>query len=56
MEKNLIDANEDTSWIEIIKLSSITRFYFSGSLQKKQLEAKVRIILQNLQDAEEIQK
>ena len=42
---------KDIYWIEIVKLSSINRFYFSESLYKKQLEAKVRTILQKLQEA-----
>ena len=42
--------------IKIVKPSTIKYFYFSESLQKKQLEAKARAAMRKLQEAKEVQK
>lgn len=52
----LIDAKKGIYGIKIIKPSSIKYFYFSESLQKKQLEAKARAAIKKLQEAKEVQK
>lgn len=52
----LIDAKKGIYGIKIIKPSSIKYFYFSESLQKKQLEAKARAVIKKLQEAKEVQK
>ena len=52
----LIDAKKGIYGIKIIKPSSIKYFYFSESLQKKQLEAKARAVMRKLQEAKEVQK
>jgi transposase len=52
----IIDFEKGIYGIKIIKPSSIKYFYFSESLQKKQLEAKARAVMKKLQEAKEIQK
>ena len=52
----LIDSKKGIYGIKIIKPSSIKYFYFSESLQKKQLEAKARAVMRKLQEAKEVQK
>jgi transposase len=51
----LVDSEKSIYGIKIVKPNSIKYFYFSESLQKKQLEAKARNILKKLQEAKEIQ-
>lgn len=51
----LIDPEKSIYGIKIVKPNSIKYFYFSKSLQEKQLEAKARTILKKLQEAKEIQ-
>src|SRR5665647_2443559 len=51
----LVDSKKSIYGIKITKPSSIKYFYFSESLQKKQLESKARTILKKLQEAKEIQ-
>ncbi|MDP4227942.1 MAG: transposase, partial [Bacteroidota bacterium] len=51
----LIDSEKSIYGIKIIKPNSIKYFYFSESLQGKQLEAKARTVLKKLQEAKEIQ-
>jgi transposase len=51
----LIDSQKSIYGIKIVKPNSIKYFYFSESLQEKQLEAKARIVLKKLQEAKEIQ-
>jgi transposase len=51
----LIDPEKSIYGIKIVKPCSIKYFYFSESLQKKQLEAKARTVLKKLQEAKEIQ-
>ncbi|KKG07950.1 IS1634 family transposase [Methanosarcina mazei] len=51
----LVDSEKSIYGIKIVKPNSIKYFYFSESLQKKQLEAKARSILKKLQEAKEIQ-
>ena len=51
----LIDPQKRIYGIKIIKPNSIKYFYFSESLQEKQLEAKAKTILKKLQEAKEIQ-
>jgi transposase len=52
----LIDSEKGIYGIKIVKPSSIKYFYFSESLQKRQLEAKARAVMRKLQEAKEIQK
>ena len=57
MEKaECIDSEKGIYGIKIVKPSSIKYFYFSESLQKRQLEAKARAVVRKLQEAKEIQK
>ena len=51
----LIDSQKSIYGIKIVKPNSIKYFYFSESLQQKQLEAKARNVLKKLQEAKEIQ-
>jgi len=51
----LIDPEKSIYGIKIVKPNSIKYFYFSESLQEKQLEAKARTVLRKLQEAKEIQ-
>ena len=51
----LVDSKKSIYGIKITKPSSIKYFYFSESLQKKQLESKARTILKKLLEAKEIQ-
>jgi transposase len=51
----LIDLEKSIYGKRIDKPNSIKYFYFSESLQKKQLEAKARTVLKKLQEAKEIQ-
>jgi transposase len=51
----LIDSEKSIYGIKIVKPNSIKYFYFSESLQEKQLEAKARNVLKKLQEAKEIQ-
>ena len=51
----LVDSKKSIYGIKITKPSSIKYFYFSESLQKKQLESKARTVLKKLQEAKEIQ-
>ncbi len=51
----LIDPEKSIYGIKIVKPNSIKYFYFSKSLQEKQLEAKARTILKKLKEAKEIQ-
>jgi transposase len=51
----LIDSEKSIYGIKIVKPNSIKYFYFSESLQEKQLEAKARTVLKKLQEAKEIQ-
>ena len=51
----LVDSKKSIYGIKIVKPSSIKYFYFSESLQKKQLESKARTVLKKLQEAKEIQ-
>ncbi len=51
----LVDPEKGIYGIKIVKPSSIKYFYFSESLQEKQLEAKARTVLRKLQEAKEIQ-
>ena len=51
----LIDSEKGIYGIKIVKPNSIKYFYFSESLQEKQLEAKARTVLKKLQEAKEIQ-
>jgi len=51
----LIDPEKNIYGIKIVKPNSIKYFYFSESLQEKQLEARARTILKKLQEAKEIQ-
>lgn len=51
----LIDPEKSIYGIKIVKPNSIKYFYFSKSLQEKQLEAKARTVLKKLQEAKEIQ-
>ena len=51
----LVDFEKSIYGIKIVKPNSIKYFYFSESLQKKQLKAKARNILKKLQEAKEIQ-
>ncbi|AKB36024.1 Mobile element protein [Methanosarcina siciliae C2J] len=50
-----IDSEKGIYGIKIVKPNSIKYFYFSESLQEKQLEAKARTVLKKLQEAKEIQ-
>ena len=53
----LIYAKKGIYGIKIVKPSTtIKYFYFSESLQKKQLEAKARAAMKKLQEAKEVQK
>jgi transposase len=52
----IVDSKKGIYGIKIVKPSSIKYFYFSESLQKKQLEAKARAVMRKLQEAKEIQK
>ena len=51
----LVDSEKSIYGIKIVKPNSIKFFYFSESLQEKQLEAKARTVLRKLQEAKEIQ-
>ena len=51
----LVDPEKGIYGIKIFKPSSIKYFYFSESLQEKQLEEKARTVLRKLQEAKEIQ-
>jgi transposase len=51
----LIDPEKNIYGIKIVKPNSIKYFYFSESLQEKQLEARARTVLKKLQEAKEIQ-
>jgi len=51
-----IDSEKGIYGIKIVKPSSIKYFYFSGYLQKRQLEAKARAVMKKLQEAKEIKK
>ena len=51
----LVDSEKSIYGIKIVKPSSIKYFYYSESLQKKQLESKARTVLKKLQEAKEIQ-
>ena len=51
----LVDSEKSIYGIKIVKPNSIKYFYFSESLQEKQLEAKARTVLKKLQEAKEIQ-
>jgi len=51
-----IDSEKGIYGIKIVKPSSIKYFYFSESLQKRQLEARARAVMRKLQEAKEIQK
>lgn len=51
----LIDSEKSIYGIKIVKPNSIKYFYFSESLQEKQLEAKARTVFKKLQEAKEIQ-
>ncbi|RPJ64518.1 MAG: IS1634 family transposase [Alphaproteobacteria bacterium] len=51
----MVDSEKSIYGIKIVKPNSIKYFYFSESLQEKQLEAKARTILKKLQEAKEIQ-
>ncbi len=52
----LIDPEKGIYGIKIVKPRSIKYFYFSESLQKRQLEARARAVMRKLQEAKEIQK
>ena len=54
----LIDSKKGIYGIKIVKPSSIKYFYFSESLQKRQLEARARAraVMRKLQEAKEIHK
>jgi transposase len=52
----LIDSEKGIYGIKIVKPSSIKYFYFSESLQKRQLEAKARAVMRKLKEAKEVQK
>ena len=52
----LRDPEEGLYGIKIVKPNSIKYFYFSESLQKRQLESKARAVLKKLKEAKEIQK
>jgi transposase len=51
----LVDSEKGIYGIKIVKPNSIKYFYFSESLQEKQLEAKARTVLKKFQEAKEIQ-
>jgi transposase len=51
----VVDSEKSIYGIKVVKPNSIKYFYFSESLQKKQLEAKARTVLKKLQEAKEIQ-
>jgi transposase len=51
----LVDSEKNIYGIKIVRPNSIKYFYFSESLQKKQLEAKARTVLKKLQEAKELQ-
>ena len=50
-----IDSEKGIYGIKIVKPNSTKYFYFSESLQEKQLQAKARTVLKKLQEAKEIQ-
>lgn len=52
----LIDSEKGIYGIKIARPSSIKYFYFSESLQKRQLEAKARAVVRKLTEAKEIHK
>ena len=51
----LIDSEKGIYGIKIDKPNSFKYFYFSESLQERQLEAKARTVLKKLQEAKELQ-
>ena len=51
----LVDSEKGIYGEKIVKPNSIKYFYFSESLQEKQLEAKARTVLKKLQEAKDIQ-
>ncbi len=51
----LVDSEKSIYGIKIVKPSTIKYFYYSESLQKKQMESKARTVLKKLQEAKEIQ-
>jgi transposase len=51
----MVDPQKGIYGIKIVKPNSIKYFYFSESLQGKQLEAKARTVLKKLKEAKEIQ-
>jgi len=51
----VIDAEKGIYCIKFVKPSSIDYFYFSETLQKRQLESRARSALRKLQEAKDIQ-
>ena len=52
----VVDPKKGIYGIKIVKPSSTKYFYFSESLQERQLESKARTVIKKLEEAKEIQK